>query len=102
MKIYAIQEYELKMISVFDRMFAFCCSVASGAFVLTLSTMWNMAASYENQTQKAGWAFVATCIVVMMIAVVFAVVFWKSKRSVLQDILKETKTTKQCFGNSCG
>lgn len=89
-KIYPIQEYELKSIAMLNTTATICCSVASGAFVYMLSVIWDMAATSDEKTDKTGWAFILVCVIVMLTSLGFATYCWWCQKSQLKDILSQT------------
>jgi len=89
-KIYPIQEHELRTIGVFNSMMVLWCSVGSSAIALLLSCIWDMLLSADPAGAPAV-LFAVACAIVAVISFCLAMYFRKNKSDFLEQILKETE-----------
>lgn len=89
-KIYPIQESEMRIISTFNGQFAFWCSVGTSAAVLMLSCIWDLCITAEWPANSA-WAFMTLCLAVAIVASALARWNWNNRNEELQRILSQTR-----------
>ena len=90
-KIYPIQEHELKAIGLFNAGFTICCSIAAGASTLAASIVWDMAIDQNAASSPLGNAALSFC--GLLIFAAFIAAFWlrNERQSELEKIVGEVK-----------
>ena len=90
-KIYPIQEHELKAIGLFNAGFTICCSIAAGASTLAASIVWDMAIDQSAASSPLGTAALSFCGLLILAAFIGAWWLRNGRQSELEKILGEVK-----------
>jgi len=90
-KIYPIQEHELRTISTFNNQMTLWSSIGSSAVVLVLSCLWDMLdAAVWPPVSRIG--FVVLCVLVAVGSFLLVWWYWRSRQNELDKILSETRS----------
>ena len=90
-KIYPIQEHELKTIGLFNAGFTICCSIAVGAFTFAGSIVWDMAVDQSAAAAALGTATLVVCGLLILASLIGARWLRNGRQSELEKILGEVK-----------
>ena len=94
-KVYPVQERELRTLGLFDNIFTAMCSIASAAVAFGAGIVWDMLTSQDETTAQTGWAVIAGLAVTLVSCA--AVAWWAraSRSSELQEILDESRVIER-------
>lgn len=90
-KIYPIQEHELKTIGLFNAGFTICCSISAATLTFVAGIVWDTSVAQNSEASAVGTGALVLCGLVIT-ASVFAA-FWlrRGRQSELEKILGEVK-----------
>jgi len=89
-KVYPIQEHELRTIGVLSTQFTVWCSIGSICAALLLGCIWDITQIPEGEKASASsWAFIFGCVCVIVLSISLCLKFHWDKTSQLEQILEE-------------
>ena len=90
-KIYPIQEHELKAIGLFNAGFTICCSIAAAFVTFAADIVWDMAVAQNAEASSAGTGALVLCGFPVAVSAIAAYWLRKGRQSELEKILGEVK-----------
>lgn len=89
-KVYPIQEHELKTIGICNTMVTLCSSVGALFVALLGGCLWDTSIA-EQPCSRTGVAFMVVCAICALVAFFAAGYFWWQKKTEIEEIKHETK-----------
>ena len=90
-KIYPIQEHELKAIGLFNAGFTICCTIAAASVTFAAGIVWDTAVAQNAEASSAGTGALDLCGLLFTGSVIAACWLRKGRQSELEKILGEVK-----------